>query len=174
MSKQPQSHNRVVVGIVKGVRGLQGELRIDQMSDVPGRFDGGKAIFLNQKEYIIASSRYDKNKLLIKFHDIDTREKAEALNGLSLYIDNSSEIELPAGSYFHYQLLGLKVFDDKDSYLGVVKEILQTGANDVYIVGEEGSKDLLLPAISSVIKDIDVPSGNMVVHVLKGLLPEIS
>lgn len=159
----------VVIGIVKGVRGLIGELRIDPMTDVPDRFIPGAKVLLGQKEYIISSSRYDKNKLLIKLSGIDTRNKAEILNGLTLYVESPSKIKLPPGNYFHYQLLGLKVFDENNCYLGTIQEILQTGANDVYVVKAKGIKDLLLPAISSVITSVDLSSGNMIVTVPQGL-----
>ena len=69
----------IVIGVVKGVRGLHGELRIEQMTDVPNRFDVGNKVFLDQKEYTISSYRYDRNKLFIKLSGIDTRNKSEAL-----------------------------------------------------------------------------------------------
>ena len=159
----------VVIGMVKGVRGLSGELRIEQMTDVPDRFAAGNKVLLNQKEYVISSSRYDRNKLLIKLNGIDTRNKAERLNGLTLCVDSSRKTELPPGNYFHYQLLGLKVFDESNCYLGIIQEILQTGANDVYVIKSKEVKDLLLPAISSVITSVDLSSGNMIVTVPQGL-----
>ena len=159
----------IAIGIVKGVRGLSGELRIEQMSDVPDRFAAGSKILLNQKEYVISSSRYDRNKLLIKLNGIDTRNKAEMLNGLTLCVDSSSKIKLPPGNFFHYQLLGLKVFDGNNCYLGIIQEILQTGANDVYVIKSKEVKDLLLPAISNVITSVDLSSGKMIVTVPQGL-----
>ena len=159
----------IVIGVVKGVRGLHGELRIEKMTDVPNRFDVGNKVFLDQKEYTISSYRYDRNKLFIKLSGIDTRNKSEALTGMALCIRNSDLIELPRGDYFHYQLIGIEVFDENKLYLGTIKEILQTGANDVYVIANDELKDLLIPAISSVIKDVDISAGKMFVVVPKGL-----
>ena len=88
---------------------------------------------------------------------------------ISLCIRNSDLIELPKGDYFHYQLIGIEVFDENKLYLGTIKEILQTGANDVYVIANNELKDLLIPAISSVIKDVDTSAGKMFVVVPKGL-----
>ena len=106
----------IVIGVVKGVRGLHGELRIEQMTDVPNRFDVGNKVFLDQKEYTISSYRYDRNKLFIKLSGIDTRNKSEALKGMTLCIQDSDLIELPKGDYFHYQLIGIEVFDENKLY----------------------------------------------------------
>tara|TARA_Y100000996_G_scaffold219354_1_gene172484 strand:+ start:10935 stop:11447 length:513 start_codon:yes stop_codon:yes gene_type:complete len=161
--------SEIVIGIIKGVRGLHGELKVEQMTDVPGRFNVGNKVLVNEEEYSISSSRYDRNRLLIKLAGINTRGQAEYFKGLSLNIISSDKIVLPEGNYFHYQLLGLNVFDENDCYLGVIREILQTGANDVYVISGKEKPDLLLPAILSVIKDVDLHLGKMFVAVPEGL-----
>jgi 16S rRNA processing protein RimM len=101
---------------------------------------------------------------------VTTRTQAEQLRGQLVQIPIEEAIPLPEGSYYHYQLLGLQVATAAGEILGVVTEILETGANDVYVVQNRDQAEILLPAIPDVVKAIDLEKGQMIVELLDGLI----
>ena len=111
-----------------------------------------------------------KNVLIVKLSDIDDVETAKTLVEGLILADREQFKELEENRYYEADLIGMKVSDERYGELGVLSEILHTGANDVYSVRREGKKDLLLPAIRSCILDVDVENKAMKVHVLDGLM----
>ena len=100
---------------------------------------------------------------------VKDRSHAETLHGLLLTVPREYVESLPEGSYYHFQLLDLRVYDEEGEYLGKIKEILSTGSNDVYVVGVEGRRDLLVPALEDVVREVDLDEGRMVVLLPEGL-----
>ncbi len=158
----------VAVGYVRGPHGLRGELRVDPLTDHSQRFQPGAAIWAGGRTYMVHASRMHHETLLLQIEGIVTRGQAGLLRGLLLEIP---EAELPAlaeGEYYRYQLLGMEVLDGEGRSLGRIEEVLETGANDVYaVVNPEG--ELLLPAIDTVIGQVDVAAARMVVQPPAGL-----
>jgi 16S rRNA processing protein RimM len=107
--------------------------------------------------------------LLVKFKDVDTPEDAGLYRNQWVYVQ-TKDVPLPEGQHYKHELLGLKVVDENDAPLGVLVEILETGANDVYVVRDDSGKDILLPNIPSVILDLDLGARTMRVHLLDGLV----
>ena len=159
----------VVVGVVLGSHGVNGELRVRAMSDVPHRFDPGQVLFLaDQPLTIVASSRGRADSLILRLEGIDSAAAAREFTGMELGCQAESAANLPEGEYFHYQLMGLQVITDEGEHLGRIAEIIVTGSNDVYLVqGDKG--EILLPAVSQVVRQVNIGSGTMVVHLLDGL-----
>jgi 16S rRNA processing protein RimM len=158
----------VAVGFVRGPHGLRGELKVDPLTDHPQRFQRGAALWAGDRTYTVRSSHMHQKTLLLQIEGIDTRGQAETLRDLLLEIP---ETELPAlaeGEYYRYQLLGMEVVDAEGQSLGRIEEVLDTGANDVYAV-RNSDGELLLPAIDTVVKQVDVTAGRMVVEVPTGL-----
>jgi 16S rRNA processing protein RimM len=117
---------------------------------------------------ISASIPTRSNQVILKLEGIDSPEAARELVGQWLTAPPETSPQLPAGEYFHYQLLGLRVITEEGEGLGEISEILQTGSNDVYVVsGEKG--ELLIPAISQVVRNIDLDNQLMMVNLLEGL-----
>ena len=159
----------VVVGVILGSHGTKGELRVRVMSEVPNRFDPGQTLYVGAQPHVIAgSSRGRGNAIILKLQGINTDAAARDLTGMDLTCQADSAPPLPEGEYFHFQLMGLQVFTEEGELLGRISEIIVTGSNDVYLVqGERG--EILLPAISQVVQQVDVQAGTMVVRLLDGL-----
>jgi len=159
----------IVIGMVRGVRGLKGELRVQSTTGVPERFANGNKVFIGGTEREIVVSRSDRKGILLQLDGIANREDAKTYLGMELSIPISEGVPNPPGMYFHYQLIGLEVFDEDETYLGKLVEVIETGANDVYVVAKEGERDILLPVVSDVIQIIDVERSRMEVSVPTGL-----
>lgn len=163
------SNDSIVIGVVRGVRGLKGELRVQSTTEVTERFEEGNGVFLGGVERKIMLARSDLKGILLQLDGITNREDAKTYLGMELSIPRSEGVPNPPGRYFHYQLIGLKVFDEDEVYLGELVEVIETGANDVYVVAKEGQRDILLPVVTGVIKMIDVERTRMDVSVPQGL-----
>ena len=139
------------------------------MSDVPHRFDVGQSLTIRGKPYSIASStRTPNSQVILKFQDVDSSDAVRDLVGEPVTVAEMSVPLLPEGEYFHFQLIGMRVLTEEGEYLGLVREILETGSNDVYVVSGE-SGEVLIPALVDVIRDVQVTEGVMVVRLLEGL-----
>lgn len=113
--------------------------------------------------------RFHQGYALLKLGQYETRGDVEALRGAWLMVPGEEALPLEEGEHYHYQLEGLEVYTDQDVYLGRLAEILETGANEVFVVkGPRG--EVLLPNIAEVVQEVDVAEGRMIVHLLEGLL----
>jgi 16S rRNA processing protein RimM len=110
--------------------------------------------------------------MLVLFEGMDSPEKAGRFRNLPVYVRTVDRPPLPEGQYYHHQLIGLQVVDEKGNDLGQLSELLHTGANDVYVVQTAERTELLLPAINSVVMGIDMAAGKIRVHIPDGLIPE--
>ena len=166
---QDFSQHQAVVGIILGPHGVNGEVRVRVLSDVPNRFNPGESLLLRDRERTIESSSFsNRGALLLKLEGVDTPAAARELTGLELTARTDSSPPLPEGEYFHYQLMGLQVVTDEGESLGQISEIIATGSNDVYVVsGPNG--DILLPALAQVILNVDLRLGAMTVRLMEGL-----
>lgn len=116
----------------------------------------------------LSSLRPQKKFWIAQFEEIESREQAEALAGNDIFINKDRLPGLPAGEYYHFQLIGLAVVTEEGKPLGMLKAVLETGSNDVYVVESEG-EELLIPAIEEVIVEVDLPNGKLVVNLPEGL-----
>jgi 16S rRNA processing protein RimM len=158
----------VEVGHIMGTVGKFGELRVEELTDLPRRFAPDSTVYLNGKPVRVRTSRQGRGGLIIEIEGIDTPEAARALHGATLEVPVSELPQLPEGTFYHYHLIGLRVASTEGEELGTLAEIIATGANDVYVVKGPGA-DLLLPAIPDVIKKVDVDKGEMTVELVPGL-----
>ena len=159
----------VIVGQIVGVHGLSGSVRVRVSSDVPHRFDVGQSLDICGKSYSITSStRTHNDQVILNFDGVDSSDSARALVGESVTVPETSVPPLPEGEYFHFQLIGMKVLTEDGEYLGLLREILETGSNDVYVVSGD-SGELLIPALANVILNVQVTEGVMVVRLMEGL-----
>jgi len=165
----PPAHQYLLVGQIVAPRGLRGELKVRVETEDAAHWELAHVyVGPEQVRYAVANARPFGAFLLLMLQGIGSREDAESLRGQMVYADQDA---LPLGEdeYYHYQIEGLAVYSEDGTLLGRVAEILETGANDVYVVaGPRG--ELLLPAIKDVIRQIDVPGGTMTVRVPEGLV----
>jgi len=161
------------VGQVVNTYGIKGFLKVVPLVDNNNQFKDFKILYIqekkNLKELHIEEVKFSKNLVLLKFKGIDTIEQAEELRNYYLQAKRS-DIKLEKGAHFIVDLIGLEVYTEDGELLGKLKEVLQPGANDVYIVADESKKEILLPAIPDVIKKIDIEGNKMIVKLLEGLI----
>jgi 16S rRNA processing protein RimM len=164
----------LVVGKLRHSHGLRGEILMEVVTDFPERIRPGNNLYIgdNHQPMRIASCRVHSGNLLLAFDGIDTPEEVGQLRNQWVYVPASDRPPLSEGEYYHHQLLGLEVTSEEGAELGKITHILETGANDVYVVRSDSGKEVLLPAIQSVILNIDLENGQVLVHLLPGLLPD--
>jgi 16S rRNA processing protein RimM len=161
----------LVVGKVRRPHGVHGEVVAEIYTDFPERMTQKKSIFLGEKHVrvILASQRPHNEGLLLGFEGVTTPEQAGRYRNQILSISASEASELSEGEFYFHELFDLDVVDEAGNQLGRITDILETGANDVYVVTDATGHELLLPAISEVILDVDLDSKTMKVHLLPGL-----
>ena len=158
--------NYYEVGKIVNTHGIKGELKIISKTDFPeDRFKPGNILYIRDNgkinSYEIKSYRTHKQFEMINL--------VENLKGKTLEISEEQQESLSDGNYYHHQIIGLDVFSEDNNYIGVIKEIMSPGANDVWVVKRKGSSDLLLPAIKDVIKKIDLEQNKVIIELLDGL-----
>ena len=161
------------VGIITKTHGLRGEVKVFPTTDDARRFKKLKEVILDTgKEKLtleIEGVRFFKNLVILKFKGIDNINDIERNIGKSLYVTRENAVKLKKDEYFIADLIGLAVEDEAGTRLGTLTDVLQTGANDVYVC-DTGKKELMLPAIWECILNVDLENRVMKVHVMKGLL----
>ena len=165
---------RLEIGQIVNTFGIKGEIKVVPFTDDINRFDDLKKVYVrtrkDSKLYKVENARYHKNMVLLKLEGINNPEDAEMLKNSFLEVDREDAIPLEEGTYFIVDLIGLDVYTDEGKLLGKVDDIYNTGANDIYVVKDELGKQILLPAISDVIKQIDMENGKIIVHLISGLI----
>lgn len=160
----------VFVGRVIRPHGLDGILRIQPLSDNPARFEPGSRLTIGGSTWDAAGSRaLPDGHMLLELEGVGSVDAARRLADEWILAPVETEPGLPPGEFYHYQLVGLTVVTDEGENLGTVREVLVTGSNDVYVVAPEGGPELLLPAVSQVVRDIDLSAGRILVHLISGL-----
>ncbi len=157
----------VQVGIVAGTHGASGALRILSDSDNPDRYAQGGELSIGGQTYRIAAAAPFKTAYLVRLDGVDDANAA-ALAGEAAFASAATAPPLPEGVYYHYQLIDLTVADADGAPLGVLTEVLRTGANDVYVVVSENA-ELLVPAVADVVRAVDLERGVMTVALPDGL-----
>jgi len=144
---------------------------MDAHTDFPERIKSGRKVLIGEKHqpHTLDTVRPHNNGLLVSFRGIDTPEDVGKFRNQWVYVKSSQVPPLPEGQHYQYELLGLDVVDENGNLLGKLVEVLETGANDVYVVRDDGGKEMLLPAIPSVILNLDMDSRLLRVHLLEGL-----
>lgn len=165
---------RLQVGVISSTHGVRGEVKVFPTTDDVTRFKKLKEVILvtekTEKILKITSVKFFKQFAILKFEGIDTLNDVEVYKGASLFVTRKNAVKLQKDEYFIADLIDLNVIDDNGNELGTLIDVMQTGANDVYIVKNAEGKELLFPAIKECILDIDFKNGKMTVHVMDGLL----
>lgn len=162
----------LAVGLLRKPHGVHGEILMEVYTDFPERLNDGTTVLLGgkHKPATIRHIRHHNDGLLLSFDGVETPESAGLLRNQMVYVKTATRPALPAGQYYHHQVIGMTVVDDSGNELGRLTEIIETGANDVYVVSSGAGKELLLPSIKQVVLDVDVETNRMIVHLIPGLL----
>ncbi len=162
------------IGQIVNTSGLKGFLKVIPLTDDITRFEDLKTVYIQEKkdlvEFKIQDVKYSKNMVLLKLEGIDDIGEAEKFKNFYIKINRKDAVELEEDSYFIVDIIGCKVFTDENEFLGKVIDVFQTGSNDVYTVKNNEDKEILLPAIEDVIKDIDIANKKIVVKLMDGLI----
>ena len=161
------------VGVITSTHGVRGEVKVFPTTDDAKRFKTLKKVILDGREPLelsIEQVKFFKNMVILKFKGYDNINDVETWRQRDLVITRDQAVELKEDEYFITDLIGLTVVNEEEAVLGRVKDVLETGANDVYVVELTGGKELLLPAIKDCILNVDLEGGRMKVHVLDGLM----
>ncbi|KEO81914.1 ribosome maturation factor RimM [Tumebacillus flagellatus] len=167
----------ILVGHLVNTQGVRGEVRVLSRTDFDDiRFKTGSTIMLVHPnfpkpiELKISSSRPHKQFILLTFEGHLNINDVEKYKGGDLMVREEDLVQLPENTYYIYQLIGCQVVTDEGEVLGTLKDVLQPGANDVYVVKPPKGKDILLPVIPDCVLDVDVENKKVLVHILPGLL----
>ncbi len=165
---------KLQVGVISSTHGVRGEVKIFPTTDDVKRFKRLKEVILDTgREELtleIEGVKFFKQFVILKFKGIDTINDIEKYKGKSLYVTRANAVRLRKDEYFIADLQGLMVVDEQDNEIGTLRDVMETGANDVYIVDMLDGRELLLPAIKECILRVDIEERLMQVHVLDGLL----
>ncbi len=154
----------VVVGRIRGAWGIHGHVKVEPLTDSSGRFSPGSRLYLNGRAVKVIDSRPHKDALVVRLDRVQDRTQAESLRDAVLTVPASEVGPLPAGSYYHFQVLGIGVWTEGGEYVGRVTQILPKEGADVYVVKEGEGPEVLLPALESVVVEVDPEEGRMVVR----------
>lgn len=165
----------IEIGKIVNTHGLRGDVKVVVWMDSPEDFETVEHAYVGdeKKKLTVEKVRYQKNNIIVKFEEYGDINEIEHLKNSVLYADRDELGELPEGVHYIVDLIGLEVVSDTGDKLGVIADVLNTGANDIYVVKRDGKRDLLLPVIDDVVKDIDIEGGRVEVHLLEGLDDEI-
>lgn len=167
--------NTLRVGVISSTHGVRGEVKVYPTTDDANRFKKLKTVILDkgrgeQMTLTIESVKFFKNMVILKFKEFNDINEIEKYKGHDLLIHRDQAVKLGKDENFIVDLIGLKVVTDEGQDFGIMKDVLQTGANDVYIIEGKNGKEYLFPAIKQCILDVDLENQVMTVHILDGLL----
>lgn len=164
---------KLEIGQIVNTFGIKGMVKVVPYTDDIKRFEKLKTIYIKTKnkteKYDIEEIKYHKNMVLLKLKGIDKIEQAEILKNSYLEIDRKDGIK-DEDSYYIVDLIGLEIYTDENKLLGKLEDIFNTGSNDIYVVKDELGKQILLPAIADVVKEINLEEKRIIVHLLNGLI----
>ena len=161
------------VGVFANTHGIRGEIKVYPTTDDVSRFRDLKEVILDSKKeplpLEVEGVKFFKNMVILKFKGIDNINDIEKYKGCDLLVSRENAVPLEEGEFYLADIMGMPVIDEEERELGVIREVLQTGANDVYIIQKKRGGEILLPAIPSCILDIDFENHRMKVHLMPGL-----
>lgn len=167
MSAEPRE-GFVAVGWIRGPRGVRGELKVTPLTDFAHRFAAGARVWVAGKTHTVQEAREQRGAILLLLDGVESRSQAEAFRSHLLEVPEADLPSLPEDEYYRYQIVGMEVVDGEGRPLGRVEEVIDTGANDVFVVRDDEG-ELLIPAIDAVVKDVDVRRRRMTVELIPGL-----
>lgn len=162
------------VGIISSMHGLRGEVKVFPTTDDPNRFKKLKSVILDAGretlELQVEQVKFFKQFVILKFKEFNNINEVEKYKGKGLFVTRENAVKLNPNEYFIADMIGMDVFTDDGNKLGILTDVLETGANDVYVVETEEHKEVLLPAIKECILNVDITGRKMEIHLMEGLV----
>ena len=162
------------VGVISSTHGIRGEVKVFPTTDDVKRFKKLKKVILDTgREHLpleVESVKFFKQFAIVKFKGLDNINDIEKYKGKSLLVDRENAVKLRKDEYFIADMIGLQVYTEDGEAFGVLKDVLETGANDVYIIDSSKHGEVLVPAIKQCILDVDIEGQKMTIHLMEGLV----
>lgn len=162
------------VGVITQTHGVHGEVKVFPTTDDPERFLDLEYVFLDtgreKKKLAIQSIKFFKQFVILKFKGINNINDIEKYKRCALLVDRENAVELEEDEYFIADMIGMEVLTEDGEIFGTLKDVIETGANDVYIINSKKHGEVLVPAIKECILDVNVKEGKMLVHLMDGLI----
>ena len=162
------------VGVISSTHGVRGEVKVYPTTDDMRRFKKLKEVILDtgreKKTLEIESVKFFKQLVILKFKGIDNINDIEKYKGKSLFVDREHAVRLRKDEYFIADMIGMQVVTDTGEAFGTLKDVIETGANDVYIIETKEYGEVLIPAIKQCVLHVDVEQGVMQIHLMEGLV----
>ncbi len=172
--KRGKMEDRFQVGVISSTHGIRGEVKVFPTTDDAARFKALKNVLLDTgKEQIaleIERVKFFKQFVIVKFKGIDNINEIEKYKGKSLLVKREDAVPLEKDEYYVADMIGMDVVTEDGQHFGKLKDVMPTGANDVYVIMTDDGKEVLFPAIKQCILDVNVKEGQMTVHIMEGLL----
>ncbi|MCR4430151.1 MAG: ribosome maturation factor RimM [Tepidanaerobacteraceae bacterium] len=164
----------IFIGRILSAWGVRGQVKVEALTDDVRRFDKLARVFIDEDNLLVSrdveSVLYLKDDFVVlKLKNVDTPEQAEKLKGAYLKIPREDAVKLPEGRFFICDIIGLRVLTENGESIGIITDVLQTGANDVYVIKGENGRQILIPAVKQVVKKIDLEDGKMVIQLMEGM-----
>lgn len=164
----------IEIGQIVNTNGLKGVVKVNPFTDDISKFEELKYVYIQLKSELkkvkIEQVRYNKNQVLLKLEGIDSIEEAEKYRNFYLKTEKESQEDLGEDTYYIVDLIGLDVYTAKNEYLGKIEDVFPTGSNDVYVVKDNLGKQILIPAIADVVKEVDLKNKKMIINLIPGLI----
>lgn len=162
---------KIKIGRIVNAVALRGEVKVYNYSGYRERYEELDSILVEDKEYKIEKVRYQQEMVILKLQGVNDRNAAEALKNRDVYITEEDLVELPEDTFYIRDLIGLKVVDDS-GVIGVMKDVLQPSAQDVYVIKTDGGQELMVPAVKEFVKEINLKEGYVKVELIEGMLEQ--
>ena len=162
---------KIKIGKIVNAVALRGEVKVYNYSGYKERYEELDRIIVDNKNYKIEKVRYQQQMVILKLAGVNDRNAAEAMKNKDVFITEDDLQELPEDTFYIRDLLGLPVFDaDTDEKIGTLKDVLQPSSQDIYVVKRPEGNDVLIPAVSEFLKEVNVEEGFIKVHLIEGML----
>ena len=168
------SQEFITIGKVVSAQGNKGEVNVLPLTDSIDRFKNLSTVFLRNKNsqtvLSIEKIRIKKDMVILKLKDIENIEEAKTIVGSFLGVERKNAVKLPKDTYFIFEIIGLEVYTENNVFLGKVENVISTGSNDIYIVKDKNEKELFIPAIREVVKNINLEKKRITINIVDGLI----
>ena len=162
------------VGVITQTHGVRGEVKVFPTTDDVNRFKKLKQVILDTGKGTmpleIQSVKFFKQFVILKFKSIDNINDIEKYKRCSLYVTREHAVPLEEDEYFIADMIGMEVCTEDGNIFGTLKDVIETGANDVYVIENEEHGEVLVPAIKECIRSVDIEKGQMMIHLMDGLI----
>lgn len=161
---------KIKIGKAVNAVGITGEIKVYNYSDYKERFEELEYIYLDEEKRKIKGVRYNKNMVILKLEDVNTRNEAELLKNKEIFIDEDQLRDLPQGTYYVKDMIGMEVIDEKNECIGRLSDVILRAAQDIYEIERQDGSKALIPAVEAFVKDVDMEKRVIRVELIEGLL----